>query len=166
MNKAQDVIIRLFSPADLAQCTQVEHAVYGSGAYSTYFFRQLHDLFPSLLWVAEDRRTGKIVGHLCAAVGLGGQVGWILNAAVLAHYRRQGIGRRLMEQGMAQLRAAGVQRVLVTSEPENEAALRLYEKQGFRVLRTEPDYYGDGCDRLILECRVSEPETRPNEGGE
>ncbi|GIV81187.1 MAG: hypothetical protein KatS3mg051_0541 [Anaerolineae bacterium] len=75
------------------------------------------------------------MGHLCAAVGQGGQVGWILNAAVLAHYRRQGVGRRLMEQGMAELRAAGVQRVLVTAEPENEAALRLYEKLGFRRMR-------------------------------
>lgn len=164
MAAAEDVIIRLFTPADLLQCTRVEHAVYGSGAYSTYFFRQLHDLFPGLLWVAEDRRTRKIVGHLCAAIGQGGKVGWILNTAVLAHYRRQGIGRRLMEQGMAQLRAAGVERVLVTSEPENEAALRLYEKLGFRAVRTEPDYYGDGCDRLILECTMSEASSAA-EGG-
>lgn len=164
MNVAQDVIIRPFTPADLAQCTAVERSVYGSGAYSTYFFRQLHDLFPSLLWVAEDRHLNKVVGHLCAAIGQGGRVGWILNAAVLAHYRRQGIGRRLMEQGLAQLRAAGVERVLVTSEPENEAALRLYEKLGFRVVSTEPDYYGDGADRLILEYRVMETEAAQREG--
>ncbi|MEW6254134.1 MAG: N-acetyltransferase, partial [Planctomycetota bacterium] len=83
-----------------------------------------------------------------------GQVGWILNTAVLAHYRRQGIGRMLMEHGVAALRAAKVRRILVTSEPENVAAIRLYEKLGFRAARTEADYYGDGCDRLILECEV------------
>jgi len=165
VNDAPEVIVRLFTPADLLPCTEVEQAVYGSGAYSTYFFRQLHDLFPRLLWVAEDRRTGKIVGHLCAAIGQGGQTGWILNTAVLAHYRRQGVGRRLMEQGMAELRAAGVRRALVTAEPENEAALRLYEKFGFRPMRIEADYYADGCDRLILECVMNETSSLADEGG-
>ena len=148
------VAIRLFTPADLAQCTEVEQAVYGSGAYSTYFFRQLHDLFPSLIWVAEDRRTGKIVGHLCAAVGEGGRDGWILNAAVQAHYRRQGIGQRLLEQGIAQMVALGVARIRVTSEPDNVAANRLYEQLGFRAVGAEADYYGDGQDRLIFEYLV------------
>jgi ribosomal protein S18 acetylase RimI-like enzyme len=69
-----------------------------------------------------------------------------------------------MEQGLAQLRAAGVERVLVTSEPENEAALRLYEKLGFRVVSMEPDYYGDGADRLILEYRIVEAEAAQREG--
>ncbi|MEP0764897.1 MAG: GNAT family N-acetyltransferase [Chloroflexota bacterium] len=154
MNSTHDITVRPFTPRDLAQCTDVEQAVYGSGAYSRYFFRQLHDLNPALVWVAEDRRTGKIVGHLCAAIGQGGQVGWILNTAVLAHYRRQGIGRLLMERGVAELCAAKVRRMLVTSEPENVAAIRLYERLGFRAVRTEADYYGDGCDRLILECVV------------
>ncbi len=163
MNAAPEVIVRLFTPVDLLPCTEVERAVYGSGAYSTYFFRQLHDLFPRLLWVAEDRRTAKIVGHLCAAIGQGGQTGWILNTAVLAHYRRQGVGQRLMAQGMAELRAAGVQRVLVTAEPENEAALRLYGKFGFQPVRLEPDYYGDGCERLVLECRLTQAEATQRE---
>ena len=154
MNSTHEIAVRPFAPRDLAQCTDVEQAVYGSGAYSTFFFRQLHDLNPALVWVAEDQRTGKIVGHLCAAIGRGGQVGWVLNTAVLAHYRRQGIGRLLMERGVAELRAATVRRMLVTSEPENVAAIRLYEALGFRPVRTEPDYYGDGRDRLILECVV------------
>lgn len=154
MDGTHEIAVRPFAPRDLAQCTDVEQAVYGSGAYSTYFFRQLHDLNPALVWVAEDRRTGKIVGHLCAAIGQGCEVGWILNTAVLAHYRRQGIGRLLMERGIAELRAAKVRRMLVTAEPENVAAIRLYEGLGFRAVRTEANYYGDGCDRLILECEV------------
>ncbi|MCL4238017.1 MAG: GNAT family N-acetyltransferase [Anaerolineae bacterium] len=154
MDGTHDIALRPFAPRDLAQCTDVEQAVYGSGAYSTYFFRQLHDLNPALVWIAEDRRTGKIVGHLCAAIGQGGEVGWILNTAVLAHYRRQGIGRLLLERGVAELRAAQVRRMLVTSEPENVAAIRLYERLGFRAVRTEADYYGDGYERLILECDI------------
>jgi len=151
MSQDREVDIRPFTPADLGQCTEVEQAVYGSGAYSTYFFRQLYDLHPSLIWVAEDRRAGKVVGHLCAALGAGCKEGWILNAAVQAHYRRQGIGQRLLEKGVEQLLAFNVRRIRVTSEPDNTAANRLYEKLGFRAIGVESDYYGDGADRLIFE---------------
>jgi len=93
----------------------------------------------------------KVVGHVCGAVALGGEVGWILNLAVLAHYRRQGIGLRLVKTEIDQLRAAGVKRIKITSEPENLAAIKLYARLGFHEVSLERDYYRDGLDRLILE---------------
>ncbi len=144
---------RLFRPSDLAQITGVEQNVYGSGAYSKYFFRQLHDLFPTLIWVAED--DGKLVGHVCAAVAQDG-TGWILNTAVLPHYRRQGIGERLMINSIDALLRAGVRHFKVTSESENFPAIRLYEKLGFHTVGIEEDYYGDGVDRVIMERHEKE----------
>jgi ribosomal-protein-alanine N-acetyltransferase len=150
MNFNTDITIRQFTPADLVEITALEKSVYGSGAYSTFFFRQLHDLFPTLLWVAED--DGKLVGHVCGAVTLGGRVGWVLNTAVLAHYRRQRIGQRLLERCLEELRAAGVERIRTTSEPENVAVIRLYEKLGFHKIGVGENYYGEGSDRFLFEC--------------
>ncbi len=149
--QTRHITIRPFELADLAQIVEVEHAVYGSAAYSRYVFRQLYDLFPSLVWVAIDDATGKLAGHLCAAISEDHAVGWLLNAAVLAHYRRQGIGRRLVERGVAQLVAAGVRCVRTTTEVGNTAANRMYESLGFAEVRTAVNYYDDGVDRLIFE---------------
>lgn len=149
LNANNQITIREFVPEDLPQVTAVERSVYGSGAYSTYFFRQLHDLFPKLVWVAEDK--SKLVGHVCGAVTLDGDTGWILNFGVLAHYRRQGIGRLLLEQCITHLEQAGVERIQVTSEPENDAAIRLLGTLGFEQLGVAENYYGEGLDRLIFD---------------
>lgn len=154
LSAQNDVVLRRFAPADLAQVVAVEDSVYASAGYRAIFFRQLFDLAPALLWVAED--DGRIVGHLCCAVAAGGGPGWILNLAVLAHYRRQGIGRRLLEKGVEQLCAAGVHRILITAEAENSTAQRLYRKLGFGPVGMGENYYGDGNDRMIFEFKVQE----------
>jgi ribosomal protein S18 acetylase RimI-like enzyme len=146
---SEEVTIRQCTPDDVVQMADVERSVYGSAAFNTIFFRELHDLFPALLWVAVD--GPKVVGHVCGAVAQGGEVGWILNLAVLAHYRRQGIGLRLVKQEIDQLLAAGVTCIKITSEPENVAAIKLYARLGFHETGRERDYYRDGLDRLILE---------------
>jgi ribosomal-protein-alanine N-acetyltransferase len=96
---------------------------------------------------------GRIVGHLCGAVAEDRQTGWIVNAGVLARYRRQGIGRALLEHGMTSLIAAGVKTVKITADESNQPAIRLYTDMGFQQIGMGADYYGDGRDRLIFEYR-------------
>lgn len=149
---SETVELRLFRPSDLPQITELERSVYGSGAYSYYFFRQLHDLFPRLVWVAE--RNGLLAGHICGAIAQDGETGWVLNFAVQAHFRRLGVGHRLMERCMREMVDAGVKRIRTTIVPDNDAGFGLCERLGFRKLEVGEDYYGDGTDRLILEYIV------------
>jgi len=142
-------IIRRFTPEDLFDVITIEEMVYGSGAYRPLFLRQLHDLFPSLIWVAEaDQR---VVGHLCSAIAEDRETGWIVNAGVLARYRRQGIGQALLQHGVDSLTALGVNRVKITADVSNAPAVKLYRTLGFKQIGVGPDYYGDGRDRLIFE---------------
>lgn len=150
-----EITIRPLTPADLRAVSALETAVYGSGGYRSLSFRQLYDLCPRLMWVAEAD-SGQVIGHVCGAIAHGGQVGWIMNFAVQAHYRRQGIGRRLVEKGIEQLFAAGVQSITVTAEAENSAAISLYKALGFRQVRREDDYYGDGLERVVFEYHQEE----------
>lgn len=156
LQSGDEIALRLFRPADLAQITELERKVYGSGAYSYYFFRQLHDLFPRLVWVAE--RGGQLVGHICGAVDCSGGTGWILNLAVQAHSRGRGVGEQLVSSVVEELRASGACAVRTTLHPENDSALRLFERVGFHAVRVEEDYYGDGIDRVILQLTLKEAE--------
>ncbi len=143
-------IIRQFTPEDLLDVISIEEMVYGSGAYRPLFLRQLHDLFPSLIWVAEaDRR---VVGHLCSAIAEDRETGWIVNAGVLARYRRQGIGQALLQRGVDSLTALGVKRVKITADESNAPAITpLHRRWDFKQIGVGADYYGDGRDRLIFE---------------
>lgn len=150
MSAAQTITIRPLERGDILAVAQVERAVYGSAAYQPVYIRQLHDLFPTLIWVAVDG-TGKVVGHVFGAIEAGGEVGWVLNFAVLPHCRRLGAGRRLVETAVAELTAAGVKVIKTTCEPDNQDAQRLYQRLGFVKVGTGPDYYLDGDDRLVFE---------------
>ncbi|NDJ79158.1 MAG: GNAT family N-acetyltransferase [Chloroflexi bacterium] len=143
-----EITIRLFTPDDLPYLTALERNVYGSGAYSEYFFRQLYDLFPQLIWVAE--RDGALAGHICGAVAADCASGWVLNFAVQAHSRRMGVGRALMQHCMDQLLKHGVRTIKTTVLHDNDAGIALCEKLGYKSTGVQEDYYRDGVDRLIM----------------
>lgn len=144
-----DIIIRPFTPDDLLDVIDVEKNVYGSAAYLPLFLRQLYDLFPNLIVVAQANQF--VIGHICGAIAGDGKTGWILNVAVVARYRRQGVARRLFQTVIDSLWAAGVERIKITAEYDNHHVISLYEVFEFRQIGTETDYYGDGRDRVIFE---------------
>jgi len=81
----------------------------------------------------------RLVGY--AMLERGGAEGPAIGAvalSVLRHYRRKGLGERLMRALLAGVRNAGIiGEVWLSVEPGNLPARRLYEKLGF-VDRTEP----------------------------
>ncbi len=150
MTKSKQTTLRPFTVDDLVPVAEIEHMTFGSGGYQLLAVRQLYDLFPSFVWVAENEE-GKVVGHAFGAIEESGTTGWILNFAVLALYRRTGTGTRLLQQLIAQFEKAGVTRIKTTAEVDNADAIRLYEKLGFEKGEVVEDYYGDGTDRVIYE---------------
>ena len=64
-----------------------------------------------------------------------------LHINVDAAWRGQGLGQQLMETYLQQLRGLGVPGVYLETTSLNEAACRLYEKMGFRLLDRRPDRF-------------------------
>jgi ribosomal protein S18 acetylase RimI-like enzyme len=64
-----------------------------------------------------------------------------LHINVDSAWRGYGLGRRLMEAYLKQLRGLGVKGVFLDTTSLNEAACRLYEKMGFRMLEARPDRF-------------------------
>ena len=56
-------------------------------------------------------------------------------------WRGHGLGQRLMEAYLQQLRGLDVKGVYLDTTSLNEVACRLYEKMGFRLLETRPDRF-------------------------
>ena len=70
-------------------------------------------------WLADTWRTGDRIGE-------------IESLGVLPEYRGRGIGSRLLEVLEQALSAAGVRDLMLGALPGNTAAIRLYERRGFR----------------------------------
>jgi len=87
---------------------------------------------------AADSQTiaGFIVAH-----AVRGKAGRILTLDIVPAARRLGLGSLLMDECERRLRWFGCNEVYLETAVNNQPALRLYRKLGYRILRTLPDYY-------------------------
>jgi len=69
------------------------------------------------------------------------RIGWILSIGVLKQNRLNGIGTRLMIEGMKLLKTMGMTEAMLGVDDQNPTkAIKLYEKVGFSVVRKDVAY--------------------------
>lgn len=84
----------------------------------------------SLLCVYSD--DGVLKG--CLHMTLNGKNAWVSHLVVNSQYRGKGIASRLMDMFMFRASELGAKRVMLWVQHENEKAISLYEKYGFKYM--------------------------------
>jgi len=118
------------------------------------------------VFVAVD--DDRIVGRLSLARDLHPASTHVadLGMMVAASHRRRGIGRTLLDAGVAWARGAGVDKLELHVFPWNEPAIRLYETYGFEREGLRHRHYvrdGVAVDALLMAYHLpSEPESPPS----
>ena len=78
-----------------------------------------------------------------------------LSAVVISSsHRNQGLGRQILKWVDEAARVKRISKCALAVAPENAPALHLYLSVGYRIVRTDTDYFGSICPnkvRLILE---------------
>ena len=88
----------------------------------------LSDFFGGYVWMDD----GHIVGNVTIHRHYRGYKGWFIsNLAVHPDHRRQGIGRRLVSEGVESARREGARRISLEVRADNVPARKLYEDLGF-----------------------------------
>ena len=98
----------------------------------------------SILLVArQSKQEDPIRGILCLTIYRvpTGLRCIIEDVIVDEHARRQGMGEALMRYAIELAREAGVDGVSLTSNPQREAANKLYQAIGFELRKTNPYFY-------------------------
>jgi ribosomal protein S18 acetylase RimI-like enzyme len=97
----------------------------------------------TLLIAREFDEGSRIVGMLCLTVYRvpTGLRSVIEDVIVDEAARRKGIGEALIRKAIECARAAGAEGVSLTSNPQREAANRLYQSMGFQLRQTNPYLY-------------------------
>jgi GNAT superfamily N-acetyltransferase len=95
--------------------------------------------------VRLDASVALAVEGELAGIGLVGvreSRGWVAGMGVAPQWRGRGIGRRLMERLLAQMRAIGLTHAQLEVLEVNTSALALYRRIGFRATRKLLVYHG------------------------
>lgn len=113
----------------LAATSQTEHA------YGSFLGTQLDD--PNIIILVADR-DGEVIGYTYAGVegndymSLRGPAGVLYDIVVDPAYRKQGVGRMLLDATLEELKARGAPRVVLSTAEKNAPAQRLFDRAGFR----------------------------------
>jgi len=103
---------------------------------------------------AEHRRgSPRLAGYIVGR--LGAEEIHINNVAVRDNYRRQGLGRALLNRILESGRRSGIASAFLELRAGNSAALALYEECGFHVIARRGRYYLDPVeDALVMTVRL------------
>jgi len=107
--------------------------------------------------VAES--DGRLLGWASGFVGYRGPSHWGRVYALAVHGESRGrrIGEGLLLHLIEGLRNRGTQHIFLEVRPDNHAAVKLYEKQGFAACQTLPHFYGDGKPALRMKLERVKP---------
>ena len=141
------MIIEKMTERHVAQVAELEKICFGSAAWSEKSVAS--ELTNSLaLWLVavEGDRVAGYVGSqtVCDETDM-------MNVAVHPEFRRQGIGEKLVEQLVTELKGIGSHALMLEVRASNGPAIGLYEKMGFQQVGLRKNYYRDPKeDALIL----------------
>lgn len=76
---------------------------------------------------------------------------WVVGFYILPAHQGQGRGRAFLQAIATEAGCAGLRRVLLTVDPRNTRAVRLYQGFGFVRVDVAPDFYGPGEDREVFQ---------------
>jgi ribosomal protein S18 acetylase RimI-like enzyme len=91
------------------------------------------------LLVARDAEV--VIGHVQLIEDLAPATWELKSLAVAEAHRRHGLGRRLVEAGLAFARGRGAVRVTLATGAADTHLLRFYQQLGFRLVRIERDAF-------------------------
>lgn len=118
--------------------------------------QRLVDAVTGKNWLVFAERDGKLIG-------MSGAYQWpediqanramIIAVFVDEDARGQGIGEQLVRAVLDQLASAGIANAILAVNPEQTAAVRLYERMRFRRTGVEVNRMGDGtdCEEIVME---------------
>ncbi len=91
---------------------------------------------------AGDQLVGFIMSRLV------GEEAEILSVAVSAHKQGRGLARNLLTLHLRRLAGLGAKAVFLEVDEKNQAAIKLYERAGFREVSRRPNYYPSVAGKL------------------
>ncbi|MEM3104102.1 MAG: ribosomal protein S18-alanine N-acetyltransferase [Candidatus Bathyarchaeia archaeon] len=144
-----NLVIRTVKDGDLKSIYLIERLSF-ERPYPSSYLETLAYLSPETFLVVS--LNGSIVGY--SASVLRGSEGHIISIAIHPDYRGIGIGEKLLRENIKRLKDSGAKRVVLEVRIDNIQALKLYQKLGFKIVKTLKNYYWDGADAYKMVLNV------------
>lgn len=134
---------------DLGALRRLEQLCFAQDAWP------LLDLIAVLTWPDVIKlkavENGEMIGFVACDPRPSEAASWIATIGVHPSYQRRGIGRALLRACEEKTKLRSMK---LTVRMSNEAAISLYEQEGYRSVDIWRRYYNDGEDGLVMEKKL------------
>lgn len=144
-----DVTLRRGRTEDAAALFRLEQEVFHLEQLPVRSFQRYLRIASADLIVADH--GGSCVGYALATYRADRRAGWLISLGVSTRASGRGIGMALLQAIEAAARQRGFAALKLETRADNDAAIRLYERVGYRRTGLKRDYYGDHCDAVVYE---------------
>ncbi len=143
----EGIIIRDMDPKDIPFVVEIEQDSFSMPWSRNAFYSEVYS---PLSYHKVATYMGNIVGYIC--IWIIGTDAHILNLAVHRNWRRMGIASSLLMEALKDMLFKRVEFIDLEVRASNMAAIRLYEKFGFKPVGIRKGYYeAPKEDAVIME---------------
>ncbi len=132
-------------PEDLPAVLEIEQACYPHPWTLAQFQQELDNPVAHLELFWKQR---ELAGYLCYWLVAGEMQ--ILNVATSPVWRQHGVAARLLEHCLHSCQKQGLVQAWLEVRASNQAAISVYQHQGFVTIGSRSGYYRDGEDALLM----------------
>ncbi len=146
------ILISLLKQSDIDEVLTLEKLCFPEDPWSRLSFENEVDNPLSVFFVARDEETGAIMGY--GGIWLMYDVADITNIAVHPDYRREGIGKELLQLLIRIAREKKMTAITLEVRESNLPAQKLYESAGFLYCGRRKRYYQGIEDAMIMTLEL------------
>ena len=129
----------------IEQIIEVEREAFGmSGGVDEWILKPMIRYGKVYILLLEE----EVVGISEYIRSFDGEEIFLYGFSVKKKYRKQGYGKKILEESIKIFRDEKIERIALTVSKENTEAIELYMKLGFKKNDFFKDEYGKGIDRL------------------
>jgi ribosomal-protein-alanine N-acetyltransferase len=144
-----DLALRDLAWPDIPALVRLEAELFADDAWSEQTWWAELAGRPRRSYVVQESPDGDVLGY--AGLDLGGEVADVMTVAVGPAAQGRGLGRVLLDELVARARADHAAYLMLEVRADNEAARKLYDRNGFEVLSVRRRYYQPGdVDALVM----------------
>ncbi len=144
-------MIRSARVKDLTALVEIENQCFTVDRFSRRSFRYLLTKANSSCQIYEDDASGKALGYVIVLYNTGTSVARMYSLAVLPEARGRKLGAALIAAAEELTLAHDCISLRLEVRRDNSHAIELYQRQGYRLFGSYPDYYEDHMDALRFE---------------
>ena len=148
----EGIAVRDMTVADIPPVYAIESQLYLSPWSEITFNHEIHNRDAILQVAVADKQ---IVAYICIRTIL--DETHVMKVTVLPDYQRRGIGEALLQSAIRNLKEQRpyVRKLTLEVRESNLAAIRLYDKMGFRIKGRRKKYYREPDEDAVIMDLIS-----------